>query len=176
MSACLDGWLKKYECFFRPEFNELSGYRRVLDASGDVFLCGFSHNRAAGIKARLRLHTAKLVVEPCLAFVVYHALVKEYAIQNTEIVFKVSEMINLYPLKFVLKVIKAFFKGGVQHGLLETVFDEIYPMPSKAYDKNNGRRYSGNQEEGQRHGGKAIYNIVQNIPAGHIFNIKPYRG
>jgi hypothetical protein len=44
-------------------------------------------------------------------------------------------------------------------------------MPGKSYDKNNRRRYSGNQEERQRHRGKAIYNVVQNIPAGHVFNI-----
>jgi hypothetical protein len=120
------------------------------------------------------LHTAKLVIQPRLAFVVYYTLIKEYAVQNTEVIFEMSKVINLYPFKFLFEVIKAFFKGGIQHGLFEAVFDEIYSMPGKAYDKDNSRRYSGNQEEGKRYGGKAVYNIVQNIPDGHIFNIKPH--
>jgi hypothetical protein len=44
MNAYLDGWSKKHERFYRPEFNELSGYRLALDTSGGGFLFVFSYN------------------------------------------------------------------------------------------------------------------------------------
>jgi hypothetical protein len=119
------------------------------------------------------LHTAKLIVEPRLAFVVYHALVKKYAIQNTEIVFKMAKVINLYPFKFVFEVIKALFKGGVQHRLFEAIFDEIHPVPGKPDDEYNKGRKGGNEEQGRYHKGKAVDYVIQNIPADHIFNISP---
>jgi hypothetical protein len=53
----LDGWSKKHEFFYRPEFNKLSGHRRVLDASGGGFLCVFSHNRAAKKRFFLKVYS-----------------------------------------------------------------------------------------------------------------------
>jgi hypothetical protein len=48
MIACLEGWSKRNEYFYRPEPDILSGYRRTLDASGGDFLFIFSHNQTAG--------------------------------------------------------------------------------------------------------------------------------
>jgi hypothetical protein len=49
MIACLDGWLKRHEYFYCFKFDELSGYRRILDATGSGFLFVFSHNRTEKI-------------------------------------------------------------------------------------------------------------------------------
>jgi hypothetical protein len=124
------------------------------------------------------LHTAKFVVQPGLVLVVYDALVQQDTGKLGEEVFKVPEVVCFYCLYFGVNPAYVLFGGQffqkVIYGvLLKAVFDKIQPMPGKAYDQDNPRRY---QQEGRRYRRKGIDYIVQNIPPGHVFNIKPCRG
>jgi hypothetical protein len=92
-------------------------------------------------------------------------LVKQNAIQDTEVIFKMSKMISLYCLNLGLQLVKTFFKGTVKNGLLKTILDEIQAVPEKAY----GKDYSRHQKKQQRHyRGENFHYFVYDIPRSHF--------
>jgi hypothetical protein len=100
------------------------------------------------------------------------------------------KMVDLYGFKFGSKlslqtgyilfgnhscrqIVKTFFERTIQGGLSKTVFDEVYPAPGKAYDKDNPCR---NNQHSRRKRRKILYNIGQNIPASHILTVNNKHG
>jgi hypothetical protein len=132
-------------------------------------------------KNDIRLHIAKLVVEPRLVGIVDYIFIQQNTGKLAEEIFKVSEMVYFDSFKlgveFAAQTVDFFCQTGVKPVylftqvahflLLKSVFKKVDAVPEEAY----GKDYSCCQKkQHRRYRGEVFHYFIQNIPAGHFYS------